>query len=437
MSELAIVVGALLCSAFFSGSEIAFVAASRLRVEVKARQRGFLGKQVQRLFEDPAHFLTTTLVGNNIALVVYSTIMALLLSAPVHSFYERTIGISESALGVVALITQSLVAGIIVLLVGEVLPKTIVRGIASRTVFAVAIPLTVAYRLLQPLVMLAMWTSRLVLRLLRANTTSTTQFPRRQFELVIEEGRKKGSLDLNKEESAILSNLFELHHKRVKESMTPRTDIIAVDKSTSVEEFRAKCIEFGYSKLPVYRENIDTIVGIAFARDLFKSPGSLQEIIRPAKFVPEAKSSKDLLKEFRESNSSIGIVVDEYGGTAGLITREDLLEELFGDIQDEFDSEDVVMRRVEGSAVLASGRAEIDELNERFGLNLPTGDYETVAGYLLDRVGTIPAPQEEYNFGGLRFLIQQASTHRIDMVRIERQQAMRHASSVQRATAVK
>ena len=424
MTELAIVTGALLCSAFFSGSEIAFVAASRLRVEVRARQRGLVGRQVQRFLEDPERSLTTTLVGNNIALVVYSTLMALLLSGPVHTFYERMLGTAASALDVLALITQSLIAGLLVLLAGEIMPKTIVQGIASRMVFVVALPLAVAYRLLQPLVVLAMWTSRLVLRLLRAETTSTARFPRRQFELVIAEDRRQGSPGLKKEESVIVSNLFGLHNKRIKESMTPRTEIVAVDERTSVEALRSKFLEFGYSKIPVYRENIDAIVGIAFARDLFNSPQTLKEIIRPAKFVPEAKFSKELLREFRESNSSIGIVIDEYGGTAGLITREDLLEELFGDIQDEFDSDDVVMRRDENHAVLAGGRAEIDELNARFGLNLPTGDYETVAGYLLETLGTIPAPQEEYTVGDLRILVLQASSHRIDLVHIQRREGV-------------
>ncbi len=414
-----IVVAALVCSAFFSGSEIAFVAASRLRVEVKARQRGFVGRQVRRFTENPARFLTTALVGNNVSLVVYSTLAALLLTTPIRTLLQQSLSLAGATLEIATLAAQSLIAGTLVLLAGEILPKTLVQGIASRAVFVVALPLSAAYRILQPLVVLAMWSSRLLLRMLRADSSSSTPFPRRQFELVIEEGRREGSLDLNQEESLILGNLFELHHKRVKESMTPRTEIVAVDESTSVNALRAQFIEFGYSKIPVYRNNIDAIVGVAFALDLFRFPQTISEIVRPAKFVPEAKSSKQLLKEFQESNTSIGIVIDEYGGTAGLITREDLLEELFGDIQDEFDSDDITMRRIDKEAVLAGGRAEIDELNERFGLDLPSGDYETIAGLLLEALGTIPAARESFVVHGLRFVIQKASSHRIDLVRIE------------------
>jgi len=419
MIEWVIVLAALACSAFFSGSEIAFVSANKLHVEVKARQRGFLGRLTQRFAEDPARFLTTTLVGNNIALVVYSTMMALLLTEPVRQFYEATVGAPPSTVEALVLVTQPLIAGTFVLILGEILPKTIVRAMAVRAVFVLVMPLAFAYRLLQPLVMLAMWTSKLILRLVRADTTRYAQFPRRQFELAIEESRKAGSLDLKEEESEILSNLFDLHRKRVKESMTPRTDIIAVDETTSVEGLQAKYIAFGYSKIPIYRGNIDNIVGIAFAHDLFKSPESIQEIIRTAKFVPETKSSKDLLKEFRDTHSSIGIVIDEYGGTAGLITREDLLEELFGDIQDEFDSDDVVMRRIDDATIIAEGRAEIDELNERFDLGLPAGDYETLAGYVLENLGTIPDPLDEFTIGDHDFVIQQASPHRIDVMRIK------------------
>ena len=426
---LVTIVLALLCSAFFSGSETAFVTASRLRVEARARRRGLAGKQVQNFLEDPARFLSTTLVGNNIALVVYSTLAAVLLTGPVHTFLAERAGLSAASLEVTSLVAQSLIAGSIVLLLGEILPKTIAQSVASRAVFFVALPLRLAYWILLPLVQVAMWASRRVLLLLRMQDQGYPKVLRRQFELIIEESLEKGSLDLNHEESEFLTKLFDLHDMRVKESMTPRTDIIAVDESTSVEDFRATCIECGYSKIPVYLENIDNIVGVAFARDLFDAPDSVKSIMRPAKFVPEAKSCKELLKEFRDTNSSIGIVVDEYGGTAGLITTEDLLEELFGDIQDEFDSEDVVLHRLDATTVMVSGKAEINEVNDRLSLELPEGDYETVAGYLLEQLGTIPKAQDEHDLDGYHFSIQQATQHRIDLVRIQAPSAPRKGST--------
>ena len=418
--ELLIIIAMLALSAFFSGSEIAFVAANRLRVEVKARRGGFVGQRVHSFIENPTTFLTTTLVGNNIALVVYSTLMAFYLSDPLHGFYEHTVGLGATSLGMAVLATQTIIAALVVLLIGEILPKTIMREVADRVVFVLALPLWLTYGLLLPLVKVAGWTSQFLVHLLRADAVPFSQFPRRSFELIIEESRESGALELDEEETEILSNVFDLHTMRVKESMTPRTDIIAVDENTSLEELRQQCVESGYSKVPVYRDNIDTIVGIAFAYDLFDEPASLQAMMRPAKFVPESKPSKDLLQDFLDTNSSIVLVIDEYGGTAGLITREDLLEELFGDIQDEFDSEDVVMRQIDADTFMASGRAEIDELNERFALNLPEGDYETVAGYLLEHRGTIPAPQDEFEYDGYRFVILQATANRIDLVRIIR-----------------
>ena len=418
--ELLIIILLLLLSAFFSGSEIAFVAANRLRVEVQARRGGLVGRIVHGFLETPTTFLTTTLVGNNIALVVYSTLMAFYLSAPLHHFYAQSVGLNAASLEMAVLSTQTVVASIIVLLVGEILPKSIMREIADRVVFVLALPLRATYYLLLPLVKLAGGTSSLLVRLLRADAAPFSQFPRRDFELLIEKSRESGALELDEEETEILSNVFDLYTMRVKESMTPRTDIVAVDENTALETLRQRCIETGYSKLPVYRENIDNIVGIAFAYDLFEEPETLQEMMRPAKFVPESKPAKDLLQDFLRTNSSIAIVIDEYGGTAGLVTREDLLEELVGDIQDEFDSEDAVMRQVDTYTYLVSGRAEIDELEERFSLELPEGDYETVAGYLLEHIGAIPATQEEYEFDGFQFIILQATAHRIDLVRIIR-----------------
>ena len=418
--ELVIIIAMLVLSAFFSGSEIAFVAANRLRVEVKARRGGFIGERVHSFLENPATFLTTTLVGNNIALVVYSTLMTFYLGDILHTFYAQTVGLNAASLEVVVLITQTVIAAFVMLLIGEILPKSIMREVADRVVFVLAVPLWVTYALLHPLVKLAGWTSQLLVRLLRADAVPLSQFLRRDFELIIEKGRASGALELDEDETEILSNVFDLYTMRVKESMTPRTDIIAVDENTSLEDFRQQCIESGYSKLPVYRDNIDTIVGIAFAYDLFENPDSLQEMMRPVKFVPESKPSKDLLQEFLTTNSSIVIVIDEYGGTDGLITREDLLEELFGDIQDEFDSEDIIMRQVDNNTYLASGRAEIDELTERFNLSLEEGDYETLAGYLLEHLGTIPATQDEFSLHGYRFIILQATANRIDLVRITR-----------------
>ena len=406
---LSIIITTLFLSAFFSGAEIAFVAANRLRVEMRARRSGFLGRAVTFFFKSPARLLTTTLVGNNIALVIFSTIMALALAEPLSRIID-----GESP----QLIVQTLIAAIIVLLIGEILPKTFMRETATRAVFFLALPLAATYVVLLPLILLVSWTSQLLLRKLGGTSDEFTRFSRRAFEQIIEENVERGSLDLDAEETELLTNVFGLHAKRAKVCMTPRTEMVAISEDTSLEEFRQVCMETGYSKIPVYRENIDTIAGIAFAYDLFDSPQTLQDVVRPARFVPESKPAKELLREFRDSHRSIVIVIDEYGGTAGLITREDLLEELFGDIQDEFDTEDVIMNEVAPRTYRFSGKAEVDEINERFGLDIPSGEFETMAGFILDQVGKIPSEREKMVLGRFRIEILKSSRNRIDLVRL-------------------
>ena len=410
----------LALSAFFSGSEIAFVTANRLRVEVVARRSGFAGPLVQRFLKDPATLLTTTLVGNNLALVIYSTLIALFLDPPLTSLFTEVLGLSASATEVLVLGSQTLVGSAVVLIIGEIIPKSLMREFASQAVFALALPLRVTYFVLLPLIKIAGVAATLIIRFAKGDSETLSRFIRRDFELMIEESKLSGELDLDEEETTLLSNVFAMSSIRVKESMVPRTDIVAVEENTSLDELLATFVRTGHSKLPVYRENIDNVVGVAFAYDLFSEPKSLQEMMREPTFIPETKMSKDQLRAFLEAKTSIAIVIDEYGGTAGLVTAEDLLEELFGDIQDEFDTEANIIRRVDERTLVVSARLDLDELEEKIGWMLPDGDYETVAGYLLDRIGTIPAPREEFDLDGYRFTILEATASRLELLRVRK-----------------
>ena len=260
---------------------------------------------------------------------------------------------------------------------------------------------------------------------MKAFGTPRSEFPlllRRDFELLIEEGVDRGALELNEDEQTLLTNMFAMDSMRVKESMVPRTEVEALEDKSTVEEARQKFIETGYSKLPVYHENIDHIIGVAFAQDLFKNPQSLEQMVREPAFVPDSRASKDLLREFLNRNLSVAIVLDEYGGMAGLITLEDLLEELFGDIQDEFDTDEDIMRQLGEHVFLLSGRAELDELEERFGLVFPEGDYETVAGFILENLGQIPKPQDNFEVANFEVTVLRSSANRIDLVRMTRRE---------------
>lgn len=414
----ALIIVTLLLSAFFSGSEIAYVAANKLRVEVIARRGGFVGATVIRFLKDPSTLLTTTLVGNNLALVAYSTLFALYLSPSLNAFFAGNTDLAEASVRIAVMITQTAIASTIVLIVGEVIPKSVLREIANRAVFKLAVPLRITYFILLPMIIVARWSAVFIVKLVSADADVISKFMRRDFELLIEESKIRGELDLDDDESTLLSNVFAMGSIRVKESMVPRTEIVAVDETTSVDQILEVFVASGHSKIPVYRDNIDHIVGVAFAYDLFHEPDSLAEMMRPAAFIPEAKLSKSVLQDFLETKTSIAIVIDEYGGTAGIVTTEDLLEELFGDIQDEFDNEDNGLRSIDENTVIASGRIGIDELAEETGLVLPDGDYETIAGYLLERLGTIPSQRDEIEIDGFRFVILQAVANRVDLVRV-------------------
>ncbi|MEM1041902.1 MAG: hemolysin family protein [Bacteroidota bacterium] len=416
---IALIALMLVLSAFFSGSEIAFVTANRLKAEVRAHREGFVGRLVREFIREPARFLTTTLVGNNIALVLYSALMTLALDDPLRAFARDLLGPDAAVEGLV-LVLQTIIASTIVLIFGEIIPKSLFREPADRVVFAAALPLKLTYYLFLPVIKIAGWTSSLLVRLTGVEAQSFQQFLRSDYEAIVRESRESGTLDLDEEESEILSNVFELRNLRVKDSMVPRTDVEALDEDATLAEARARFVETGFSRLPVYRENVDHIVGVVVAHDLFQRPERLSDIVREVTFVPEAKRAKDLLYEFLETGTSMVIVIDEYGGTAGLITVEDLLEELFGDIRDEFDAEDEVVRQVNDHTFLVSGRAEVELLNANYDLHLPEGDYETVAGLVLDRLSSIPDERTEFDLDGYRLMILKASANRIETVRIVR-----------------
>lgn len=412
---VALILLMLAASAFFSGSETAFVTANRLKTEVRARQSGGLGRLVQTFLADPGSFLTTTLVGSNVALVVYATAVGVWLDGPVA---RATTGLGLGAPAWLVLVAQTVGAALVLLVVGDVLPKSLLRQPSGPVLAVLAVPLRAAYYLLWPVIQFAGGASELLTRTLGTPADSMRQFLRRDFELVIRESRETGALGLDDEESEILSNVFEMRTLRVKDSMIPRTDIRAVEESATLDEVRQVFIETGLSRLPVYRGTVDRVVGIALAHDLFHKPASLAQILRPARLVPESKPARDLLFDFLRTGASMAVAVDEYGGTAGVVTIEDLLEELFGDIRDEHDIAAVPIRRIDANTVLVQGRVSLSELAASTGIRLPEGDYDTVAGCLLAHAGHVPAAGEQVVLDGVVLAVAAASASRIESVRV-------------------
>lgn len=412
----------ILLSAFFSGSEISFVTANRLKLEIETRRNSLTARALDYFVKNPEAFLTTTLVGNNIVNVVYATLMALFLADPIETIYFDLFGVLPSEFMV--LLIQTIIASLIIMFFGEIIPKAIFRIHADLLVTVLAVPQKFCNFLFKPLIVIANAASSGIINLLQPETVPTEQILRRQdVEMIFKELRDTGGTDLDKEDSEILHNVLELSSKRVRESMIPRTDIVAVEKETSVDDVLKTFIASGYSKLPVYEENIDDIVGVVFAYDLFNNPENVSDILRPIKLVPSSQRSKDLLSEFRKANISVAIVIDEYGGTAGMVTIEDLLEEVVGDIQDEYDTEEQIIKKLGPGTFVLSGNVEIEELLElhpEIELEPEENNFETVAGYIIHHLGRIPKVNEELLIHGYKFIISKATPSRIETVKMIR-----------------
>lgn len=422
MFEFLIIVITIILSGFFSGSEMAFVSANRLKLEIESRKNSYQGKALAYFGENPSTFLTTTLVGNNIVNVLYATLMAIFLAEPIQVLYDSVLGYLPSE--AMVLFIQTIFASVLILLFGEIVPKAIFRIQADFMVKAIAIPLRLLNFLLKPLIMLSNSASNVLVRFFNVGTERSDKVFRRQdVEMIFKELRDSGgSEDIDEDDSTILHNVLELSNKRVRETMVPRTEIIAVEKSTTIEDLKNTFITSGYSKIPVYQDTIDDVIGVVFAYDMFNNPASISEILRPVKLIPSSKKSKDLLQEFRQSNISVAIVIDEYGGTAGMVTIEDLIEEVVGDIQDEYDKNEDVIKKISDRTYVISGNVELDELEEKYSeINLHDEEedkFETLAGYIINHTGRIPKVNEEIQIRGNTFIISKATPNRIETVKL-------------------
>jgi CBS domain containing-hemolysin-like protein len=421
MTELLYILAAILLSGFFSGSEMAFVTANKLKLEIESRKDTFRGRSLAFFSDNPENFLTTTLVGNNIVNVIYATLMAVFLVEPIQIIYQQFAG--EMPTTAVILFIQTMIASIVILLFGEILAKAIFRVQADFLISFIAIPLRITNYLLSPLIYLTNRTSAVLVNLFNiGNERSEKVFRRQDVEMIFRELKDSGgSREIDHDDSEILHNVLELSNKRVRETMVPRTEIVAIDRNATIEELKKAFIESGYSKVPVYQDTIDDIIGVVFAYDLFSNPKSISQITRPVNLIPSSKKSKDLLTEFRQSNISVAIVIDEYGGTAGMVTIEDLIEEVVGDIQDEYDKEDNLIKRLSNNTFLLSGAVELDELIElhpEIELDFEEGDFETVAGYIIHHTGRIPKVNEELQIHGNTFIITKATQSKLENVKL-------------------
>lgn len=410
----------LLLSAFFSGMEIAFVSSSKLRIEMDKAHNSINGKALSIFYRHPNNFISTMLVGNNIVLVIYGILMAQL----IDYYILQPAGIQDH--GAMMLTMQTLISTAIVLVTGEFLPKALFRINPNGMMRAFALPAFLFYVLLYPVSKFTSGLSKLFLRLVGAkmkNGDDAPSFSKVDLDYLIQtnmEGVKDE--DSINEEVKIFQNALDFSSVKIRDCIVPRTEIDAVSIDTPLEVLRNRFIESGRSKIVVYREDIDDIVGFIHSSELFRllPSESWTSTIREVPIVPETMTAQKLLKQFMQQKRSLAVVVDEFGGTSGIVTLEDLVEEIFGDIEDEHDKDNHIAKDLGDGEYLLSARLEIEKVNELFDLDLPeSDDYMTVGGLILHEYQSFPKLNEVVKFGHWEFKITKNTPTKIELVRLK------------------
>ncbi|MGB7785845.1 MAG: hemolysin family protein [Salinimicrobium sp.] len=419
--ELIIIFCSLLLSAFFSGMEIAYVSANKIHVEIEKKQNDFLAKILTRLTRKPSKFIATMLVGNNIALVVYGFFMGDLLVEWIASMHLEN-AILHYLFVDLSLLTQTVISTLIILLTAEFLPKVFFQIYANTLLKFFALPAYLFYVLFSFISSFVIWISDFVLKRFFKTEGDEVQLAFTKVELgnYINEQMEKVEEDQEVDtEIQIFQNALEFSEVKSREVMIPRTEIVAADLNTDPRELVETFTATGLSKVLVYKENIDDIIGYIHSFELFKKPATLKSILLPVVFVPETMLVKDVLNILIKKRKSIAVVIDEYGGTSGMMTVEDIVEELFGEIEDEHDPVVLIEEKLDDDRYLFSARLEVDYINEAFKLNIPIGEnYETLGGYILDHTEEIPPKDGIVQIDDFSFHIREVSNTKIELVEL-------------------
>lgn len=408
----------LFFSALFSGTEMAFVTSDRVRTEIDVKRGGVVGRIVKRFYANSEFFISTILVGNNIMLVVYGMGAAAL----IEPWLENTLHWSQG----MVLLGQTLISTAVILITGEFLPKTIFGINPNRSLKIVALPVYLFYLVLYPISLLATWLSRMMMRLLgvKNGTPSLRVLSmgdlNEYLDSTIDELEEKKTEVEN--EVKIFRNALDFSTMNLRDCMTPRNELVSanidtVDRDRLVQLFT----QSGRSKIVLYRDNLDNIVGYLHVRELFDPQVDWRSKVMPVLYAPENFAANKMMRRLMQQKKTMAVVVDEFGGTAGLVTLEDLLEEICGDIQDEHDNTGLVSRQIAEGVWELSGRCEIADINEQYHLDLPEDDaYQTIAGLILHRTGTIPAEGAEIVLDGYRYDILKKSATRLELIRLSK-----------------
>jgi CBS domain containing-hemolysin-like protein len=403
----------ILFSAFFSGMEIAFVSVNKLRLEME-RNKGLTSRILSYFLHNPNNFISTMLVGNNIALVIYGILMAQIINTHLLGWISNEF---------VSVLTQTVISTIIILITGEFLPKNLFKINPNLMLSLMALPLMVCYIVLYPISKLASGISYLFLRImgLKINREASTKaFGKVDLDYFVQSGidNADNAKELDSEVK-IFQNALDFSDIKIRDCIVPRTEIVAVELTASLEELKSRFVESGISKILVYDGNIDNVVGYIHSSEMFRNPQDWRTHLTEVPIVPETMAANKLMKLFMQQKKSIAVVVDEFGGTAGIVALEDLVEEIFGDIEDEHDTSNYVCKQVEEHAYVLSARLEIEKVNETFDLHLPESDeYITVGGLILNRYQSFPKLHEVITIDNYHFKIIKMSETKIDLVKL-------------------
>ncbi len=420
-----IIIGfALLLSAFFSGMEIAFVSANKIHVEIEKKQEGFLSQILGRLTANPSKFIASMLIGNNIALVVYGYYMGDVLTKMLPSATAVDPYWMQLLLNDFVVLTQTVISTAVILITAEFLPKVLFQIYANSLIKVMALPAYFFYILFSGLSWLVMKVSDFVLRIFfkTAGDEITQAFSKDELgDYINEQMEAVSDNDEIDSEVQIFQNALEFSEVKTREAMIPRTEICAVEYRDRLSDLSKLFTETGFSKILVYRENIDDIIGYVHSFDLFKNPQSIRSIMKAVEYVPETMLIQDTLNLLTKKRRSMAVVIDEYGGTSGILTVEDIIEELFGEIEDEHDVVEYHEEQIDDCTYLFSARLEVDYLNEQYKLNLPESEeYETLGGLIMNQTEDIPEKGFKMDIDSYVLDIVEVSNTKIVLVKIHR-----------------
>ena len=413
-----VIIICLILSAFFSGMEIAFISSNRIQLEIEKLQDGITSKVLKNITSNPSRFIASMLIGNNISLVVYGIFMG---DRILQLFFKETLLSGEISLRIV--FYQTVISTIIILLTAEFLPKVFFQLYANFFIKIFAIPVSIFYYIFFPISQIILKFTDFILKHFFKTDSDKENLSFSKIELgnYIDEQLESSSNQENIDsEIEIFKNALEFSDVKAREIMIPRTELVCVDKNSSITEIKTLFIKTGLSKIPIYNISVDNIIGYVHAFEMFKDPKSLKNILLPVVFIPESMLINEILKTLTRRRKSLAVVIDEYGGTSGIITVEDIVEELFGEIEDEYDKIEHYERKINENKFEFSARLEVDYVNKNYNLSLEESEfYETLGGLIAYKTGEIPKKGNKLNIGDYIIEIKKVTLTKIDRITIE------------------